>query len=47
MHAAHSLKGGSAIAELMSLSQLAHKLEDILEILQHNQFCDRPTISKS
>lgn len=46
MHAAHSLKGGSAIAELMSLSQLAHKLEDILEILQHNQFCVRPTISE-
>ncbi len=48
MHAAHSLKGGSAIAELMSLSKLAHKLEDMLEILQHNkfgdEFCDRATI---
>ena len=50
MHAAHSLKGGSAIAELMSLSKLAHKLEDMLEILQHNkfgdEFCDRATISE-
>ncbi len=46
MHAAHSLKGGAAIAELMSLSKLAHKLEDMLEILQHNQFCDRVTISE-
>jgi len=46
MHAAHSLKGGSAIAELSSLSQLAHKLEDMLEILQHNEFCDRATIAE-
>ncbi len=46
MHAAHSLKGGSAIAELSSLSQLAHKLEDMLEILQHNEFCDRTTIAE-
>jgi len=46
MHAAHSLKGGSAIAELSSLSKLAHKLEDLLEILQHNEFCDRTTIAE-
>jgi chemotaxis protein histidine kinase CheA/ActR/RegA family two-component response regulator len=46
MHAAHSLKGGSAIAELSSLSKLAHKLEDMLEILQHNEFCDRTTIAE-
>ncbi|WP_162615660.1 response regulator [Pseudanabaena sp. ABRG5-3] len=46
MHAAHSLKGGSAIAELNSLSQIAHKLEDLLEILQHNEFCDRTTIAE-
>ncbi|MBD2178944.1 response regulator [Pseudanabaena sp. FACHB-1998] len=45
MHAAHSLKGGSAIAELSSLSKLAHKLEDILEILQHNELCDRRMIT--
>ena len=46
MHAAHSLKGGSAIGELHSLSQIAHKLEDLLEILQHNEFCDRTTIAE-
>lgn len=46
MHAAHSLKGGSAIAELSSLSELAHKLEDMLEILQHHEFCDRTTIAE-
>jgi chemotaxis protein histidine kinase CheA/ActR/RegA family two-component response regulator len=46
MHAAHSLKGGSAIAELLSLSKLAHKLEDMLEILQHNEFCDRTTTAE-
>ncbi len=46
MHATHSLKGGSAIAELSSLSHLAHKLEDLLEILQHNEFCDRKTIAE-
>ncbi len=46
MHAAHSLKGGSAIAELLSLSKLAHKLEDLLEILQHHEFCDRTTIAE-
>ena len=45
MHAAHSLKGGSAIAELSSLSELAHKLEDMLEILQHHEFCDRTMIA--
>ncbi len=46
MHATHSLKGGSAIAELLSLSKLAHKLEDMLEILQHDEFCDRNTIAE-
>jgi len=46
MHAAHSLKGGSAIAELVSLSSLAHKLEDMLEILQDHEFCDRTTIAE-
>ncbi len=46
MHAAHSLKGGSAIAELSSLSQLAHKLEDILEVLQHHEFGDRAMIAQ-
>lgn len=46
MHAAHSLKGGSAIAELSSLSELAHKLEDVLEILQHHEFCDRTMIAE-
>ncbi|WP_434684907.1 hybrid sensor histidine kinase/response regulator [Pseudanabaena minima] len=46
MHAAHSLKGGSAIAELSSLSELAHKLEDVLEILQHHEFGDRTMIAE-
>ncbi len=46
MHAAHSLKSGSAIAELSSLSELAHKLEDVLEILQHHEFCDRTMIAE-
>ncbi|NUN63993.1 response regulator [Pseudanabaena biceps] len=46
MHAAHSLKGGAGIAELLSLSKLAHKLEDMLEVLQHHEFGDRATIAE-
>jgi len=36
----------TAIAELISLSNLAHKLEDMLEILQHHEFCARITIAE-
>jgi chemotaxis protein histidine kinase CheA/ActR/RegA family two-component response regulator len=43
MHAAHSLKGGSGIAQLPSLSSLAHKFEDILELLRSNEAIDRQT----
>jgi type IV pili sensor histidine kinase/response regulator len=33
MRAAHSLKGGAGIAQLPTLSRLAHKLEDLLQAL--------------
>ncbi|MDX1976870.1 MAG: response regulator [Pseudanabaenaceae cyanobacterium bins.68] len=33
MHAAHSLKGGAAISQLLDLSSFAHDLEDLLETL--------------
>lgn len=46
MHAAHSLKGGAGIAQLTSLSGLAHKLEDLLEILQYREFVDRQAIAQ-
>ncbi|WP_264320822.1 Hpt domain-containing protein, partial [Zarconia navalis] len=31
MRAAHSIKGGAGVAQMPALSQLAHKLEDLLE----------------
>ena len=37
MRAAHSLKGGAGIAELPSLKELAHKLEDLLQALQQGE----------
>ncbi|AFY70397.1 CheA signal transduction histidine kinase [Thalassoporum mexicanum PCC 7367] len=46
MHAAHSLKGGSGIAQLPSLSKLAHKFEDILELLRTNEAIDRQIIGQ-
>ncbi|HAC64834.1 MAG TPA: hybrid sensor histidine kinase/response regulator, partial [Cyanothece sp. UBA12306] len=33
----HSLKGGAGIAQLSNLAELAHKLEDILEVLQKGE----------
>ena len=40
MKTAHSLKGGAGIAQLSDLSDLAHKLEDLLEALYHQQVTD-------
>ncbi len=37
MRAAHSLKGGSGLAQLSTLSRLAHKLEDLLEALHQGR----------
>jgi len=37
MRAAHSVKGGAAIAQMPDLSKLAHKLEDLLEGFNHEQ----------
>lgn len=37
MRAAHSLKGGAGIAQLSTLSRLAHKLEDLLQALLHGR----------
>lgn len=43
MRAAHSLKGGAGIAQLPELSQMAHRLEDLLEALQRDRIRDQPT----
>lgn len=40
MRAAHSVKGGAAIAQMPGLSKLAHKLEDLLEAFNHQQVKD-------
>lgn len=40
MRTAHSLKGGAGIAQLPNLSRLAHKLEDILELLDRGTIVD-------
>ncbi len=37
MRAAHSLKGGAGIAQFLTLSRLAHKLEDLLLALQQKR----------
>lgn len=37
LRAAHSLKGGAGLANLPSLQELAHKLEDVLQGIQQNQ----------
>jgi chemotaxis protein histidine kinase CheA/CheY-like chemotaxis protein len=37
LRATHSLKGGAGIAQLPSLKELAHKLEDLLQALQKGQ----------
>ena len=37
LRAAHSLKGGAGLANLTSLQQLAHKMEDVLVGLQQSQ----------
>jgi len=43
MKTAHSLKGGAGIAELPELSDLAHKLEDLLEALYQQRVSDTET----
>ncbi len=37
MRAAHSIKGGAGVAQMPALSQLAHKLEDLLEAWNHDR----------
>lgn len=37
MRAAHSLKGGAGIAQFLTLSRLAHQLEELLQALQQKQ----------
>ncbi len=41
MRAAHSLKGGAGIAQLLTLSRLAHELEDLLEALHQGRVQDQ------
>ena len=41
LRAAHSIKGGSGLVELNSLTELAHKLEDILEALEKQKLPDK------
>lgn len=43
LRAVHSLKGGAGIAQLMTLNQLAHKMEDILSALEQDQVKDKQT----
>lgn len=43
MRAAHSLKGGAGIAQLLTLSRLAHKLEDLLEALALHRVQEQET----
>ena len=40
LRAAHSLKGGAGVAELPSLNDLAHKLEDLLQIMEKREVQD-------
>ena len=40
MRAAHSVKGGAAIAQMPGLSKLGHKLEDLLERFNHEEITD-------
>ena len=40
LRAAHSLKGGAGLAQLPSIRELAHKLEDLLEAIEQNQVPD-------
>ncbi|MBC6419694.1 MAG: Hpt domain-containing protein [Prochloron sp. SP5CPC1] len=37
LRAAHSLKGGAGVSELPSLHNLAHKLEDLLQIMEKGE----------
>lgn len=39
--AAHSIKGGAGMAELHTVSKLAHKIEDIFEALEQNRVQDQ------
>lgn len=41
MRAAHSLKGGAGIAQLLTVSKLAHNLEDLLQALHQGRVQDR------
>lgn len=41
--AAHSIKGGAGMAEMQTVSKLAHKIEDIFEALQENLVKDPQT----
>jgi type IV pili sensor histidine kinase/response regulator len=43
MRAAHSLKGGAGIAQLLTLSRLAHKLEDLLEAIALHRVQEQET----
>ncbi|MEN9233947.1 MAG: Hpt domain-containing protein [Gloeomargarita sp. DG02_1_bins_92] len=36
MRAAHSLKGGAGLSQLMDISHLAHRLEDLLQALSQS-----------
>lgn len=40
MRAAHSIKGGAGVAQIPELSELAHKLEDLLEAWNQNRIED-------
>jgi type IV pili sensor histidine kinase/response regulator len=39
--AAHSIKGGAGMAEMQTVSKLAHKIEDIFEALEQNRVQDQ------
>lgn len=41
--AAHSIKGGAGMAEMLTVSKLAHKIEDIFEALQQDRITDLDT----
>ena len=41
MRAAHTLKGGAGLAELPTLSKIAHKLEDLLEALAEERVLEK------
>ena len=40
LRAAHSLKGGAGVAQLSSLKELSHQLEDILQLLEKGELQD-------